>query len=168
MKITSKNTSTNRAVAGFTLMEVAIVVAIVGIVSTIGFYNFLNGMPNRRVKEASRELYAAFQRASIEALNRNQNVTLTLDPVAESFRIDDAGGNNIRIFAFANGIDLYNIAAPGNTITYTPRGMLTGVSRSALLQYAPDNNGAVKMGVRVTTTGSISLIDEITDVAYAW
>ncbi len=169
MKTISTNVSNNTIISGFTLMEVMVVIAIIGIVSATGMYSFLNSMPNRKVKAASRDLYEAFQEANIQALNRDQNVTLTLNPVLDSFTINDANGNNITQVTFANDIDLYNVTAPGNTFTYTPRGMLTGVSASALLQYAPNNNAAIRIGVRATTTGGIALVDDISEAGdFAW
>ena len=144
---------------GFTLIEVMVTIAILGILTGISFYCFLNGLPERRVRAASRNLYAGLQETRSEAVKRGERITITFDPAADSYRITDANGNQIGGHSFAEYIDLYEVTRKDNSFTYNSRGM--GVSATARIQYFKP--GSAKMGVRVTSAGAIALIDEKDD-----
>ncbi len=173
MKVSGLNFSNVKAVSGFTLIELMMVIAIIGIVSATSVYSYLGGNPDRRVRGASRDLYAGFREASSQAVIRSRNVTITFNfGATDSYTISDVGGN-IETNIFPAWINLYGLAggSGANAFVYNPRGMINppGASGSVLIQYAPNNNAATDMGVRVTTAGGISLIDQITDSAdYAW
>ena len=170
MKVPNSKFSHIKTTSGFTLIELMVVIAIIGIVSATTVYSYLGGNPDRRVRGASRDLYAGFREASAQAVNRSRNVTITFNfGATDSYTISDIGGN-IETNTFPAWIDLYNLAggSGANTFVYNSRGMINGISGSLLIQYAPNNNAATKMGVRVTSAGGISLIDETTDPGFAW
>lgn len=140
---------------GFTLIEVMVSLAILGILAGISAYSFLNGLPERRVRAGSRHLYAGFQEARSEAVKRGEKVTIRFDIAADSFRITDANNKQIGSHTFAGYMDLYE-ATRDNSFTYNSRGM--GESGSVRIRYY--KAGAAKRGVRVTSAGGIALIDE--------
>lgn len=68
----------NRYDKGFTMIELMIVVAIVGIASTIAIPNFLEMIRQSQLKEAALEVANKLTTARMAAMNRNKAVTVAL------------------------------------------------------------------------------------------
>jgi len=64
---------------GFTLIELIIVVVLIGLMSAIAIPNFINWLPNYRLKAATRQLYGAAMKAKGEAVKRNVNCALSFN-----------------------------------------------------------------------------------------
>jgi prepilin-type N-terminal cleavage/methylation domain-containing protein len=68
---------------GFTLIELIVVIAIIGVLSTIGFLNIRRDTP--QVREAARILAADFMRARTEAIRLNTTVAMKIDAATDSY-----------------------------------------------------------------------------------
>jgi type IV fimbrial biogenesis protein FimT len=66
-----------RANRGFTLPELLIVVAVMGVMLGAGVPSFVEFIKNQRVKTASFDLFSSLIVARSEAITRNTNVTVT-------------------------------------------------------------------------------------------
>ncbi len=64
---------------GFTLVEVMVVVAILGIIAAIGTTGLLRSLPAMRLKSAARDIFSASMQAKAEAVRRGENVTILFD-----------------------------------------------------------------------------------------
>ena len=64
---------------GFTLIEVIIVVAVIGIMTAIVIPSISSWLPNYRLKNAARALYGAAMKAKGEAVKRNVNCALSFN-----------------------------------------------------------------------------------------
>jgi prepilin-type N-terminal cleavage/methylation domain-containing protein len=62
--------------SGFTLVELIIVVAMVAVISAFALPNFLDWLPNYRLRAAAHDLFSNFQKAKLEAIKRNINTTV--------------------------------------------------------------------------------------------
>ncbi|MCI5125053.1 MAG: prepilin-type N-terminal cleavage/methylation domain-containing protein [Candidatus Electrothrix sp. AR5] len=61
---------------GFTFAELMVVIAVIGVLSAVGIPSFMRGMPERRLKNATRNLYADLQKARLLAVKENRDITV--------------------------------------------------------------------------------------------
>lgn len=56
------------------------VIAIIGVLSAIALPSLLGNLPEKRLKNAARNLYSDMQRARLQAVKENTPLTVTFDP----------------------------------------------------------------------------------------
>ena len=61
-----------RKKAGFTLTELVIVIAVLGLLTAVGVPSFLSWLPKYRLKSAARDLYSNLQLAKMAAIKYNK------------------------------------------------------------------------------------------------
>lgn len=64
---------------GFTLMELMIVIAVIGILVGIAVPGIIGWLPNYRFRAAREDLFSNFQKAKLTAIKRNCNCTITFN-----------------------------------------------------------------------------------------
>jgi len=79
-------THSNHA-AAFTLIEIMMVVAIVGLTLTMGFPAFLRGMKREGMGKAERDLVQACQEARRAAIMNNQTTDLVIRPLDHTISV---------------------------------------------------------------------------------
>lgn len=65
--------------SGFTVIEVMVVIAIIGIMSAIAIPAFSTWLPNYRLRSAARDLYSNFQLAKLTAIKNNTYCAVTFN-----------------------------------------------------------------------------------------
>lgn len=76
---------------GFTLVELAIVLAIIGIAAAIGIPNWVAGKPLRELKGAARQVFGEFMRAKGRAMSTMQAQCVEFDVIMKSMRLMEGG-----------------------------------------------------------------------------
>jgi len=119
----SRRKQTARSRAGFTLIELMVVIAIIGIVASITIPWLLN--PERRVKKVARELIGDMQQARVNAVKQNQNWRIDFDPGSNSYEVVDTEGadpekvvKTVRFTSHAEGVGYGDGCGGGNLVSY--------------------------------------------------
>lgn len=163
--------------AGFTLVELMIVVAIMGILAGIAYPLMLSWLPNMRVRGAARDVYSVMQRAKAEAIERGGNVAIVFNTAANTYtmfvdansnRLLDAGELPLLSSGpMPNGVAFDNRAAPplpaievkgaddivdgvsfaSNAVAFTPRGLPVGTGTVALFVAATGRQRTVTVTI---------------------
>jgi type IV fimbrial biogenesis protein FimT len=129
--------------AGFTLAELMVVVAILGILSAFATPAVKSLVVNERIKSASFDLTAALTQARSEAIKQNGAVTLT--PV---------GGTT----SWANG---WNVTAPDATVIST-QGAYTSIAITGPTSIVYNRSGRSSSATTVTLQIGSATTDSIT------
>jgi len=80
---------------GFTLIELIVTIAVLGIMTAIAIPGFSRWLPNQRLKVAARDLFSNMQLAKMGAVRDNADWAVVFDTVASRYLIcSDAGDGN--------------------------------------------------------------------------
>lgn len=149
--------------AGFTVVELLIVIAIMGILAGVAFPMMLNWLPNMRLRGAARDVYSVMQRARAEAIERGVNVTVGFNTATDAYILfldNGAGGGNadndvldgsepalLRSGPLPNGVafdpdpavvaDGDGVSFGGNALVFTPRGLPAGIGNGTVALWVP-------------------------------
>ena len=163
--------------AGFTMVELMIVIAVIAILTAIAVPNIISWLPNYRLKSAARDVVSNFQKAKMGAVKRNKDVVIQFTPGAYAASgqvgsyqvfVDDGSGGGIEGDGIQNGservlaqvtmpknVSLYNTTFPGHLTGFNSRGLPTsGVATYFALMR---NNNSRYYRIALSPAGSIRL-----------
>jgi type IV fimbrial biogenesis protein FimT len=157
--------------AGFTMVELMIVIAVIAILTAIAVPNIINWLPNYRVKAAARDLFSNMQKARMQAVKENKNIVTRFDAsINPGFYYFDTNNDNaytpseykIDLSTYGSGVDYGTGSATSNwngdnctqaaSITFNSRG--TSNSRTVYIQ---NKNKDICYAITPRSSGSIKL-----------
>ena len=138
---------------GFTLMEVMIVIAIIGILCGIATPNLIKWLPKQRVGSAARELKSTLEFARISAVKTNTDVTANFNWVPPSVTVVDSGGNTLRTRRFSDGVKLRDLDL-GFSVTFNGHGF---ASQSGWVTVENVNDSTISRIIKLTLGGNTSI-----------
>ncbi|MFW2331497.1 MAG: pilus assembly FimT family protein [Nitrospinota bacterium] len=110
MRHLSVQSATSR---GFTLIEMLVVIAIVGILTSIVYFSGSAVLPHKRIDNATNSVKAIIKRARSEAITQSADRALRINPTAETFelKVDLADTTNIQTLDLTGGLAEINTLA---------------------------------------------------------
>ncbi|WP_332671270.1 GspH/FimT family pseudopilin [Aromatoleum sp.] len=132
---------------GFSLVELMVTVAVIGILAGVGYPSFQELLASQRVRVATSALYDSLLIARSEALKRNIATQFVTDNLAEGWSID-AGGRDVHSQGPLTALT-FEPHAPA--IQYGPTGRLA-VGAATEIEVTAAGTSAVRC-IRLDTTG---------------
>lgn len=81
MKVSARNQR------GFTLIEILVIIAIIGILAAVAVNGTVSWMSGMELKATARDLFSALQSARIKAIKTNQDITVVFKPAKNTYSI---------------------------------------------------------------------------------
>lgn len=142
--------------SGFTVVEIVIVIAVIGILAGFAVPNFLAWLPGYQLKSAARNLQGDLQRARFESIQRGNAVAVVFVPGAGNAGRYDimVGANSIKEVRMPSRVTLQ----VGPTITYNSRGLLNNL---AVVDVDLTNNQGTLARISTNPSGRVRILRSV-------
>ena len=148
---------------GFTLTELTLTLAVLGIMSAISIPSYFSWLPRHRLQTSVRHIYDDMNMARSTAVRTNSDIGIEFNTSNENYRIFidadqdqalDEGETVMSTGTLESGVDITESTFTNHTYGFNSRGMSAGTTGDVRLT----NSSGLFLGVRVTTSGTLSII----------
>jgi prepilin-type N-terminal cleavage/methylation domain-containing protein len=153
----------------FTLVELCVVIAIIGIIALIAAPNMVTGLPKYRIKRAARDITSKIRAARSEAIKTSDNINIEFNTSTNRYKIgedwypdgslSDYYGSGVS-FGVGNSGESDECTFPDNTdgnctVTLNSMGMSNATGSDPAIYLT--NTEAAAYRIVINTAGNISL-----------
>jgi type IV fimbrial biogenesis protein FimT len=148
---------------GFTLTELTVALAVLGIMSAISIPSYFSWLPRHRLQTSVRQIYDDMNMARSRAVKTNADIGIEFIPSNETYRIFidadqdqtyDAGETVIRTGTLEDDVNITETTLTNHTYGFNSRGMSADTTGDIHLT----NSTGLLLGVRVNVAGGLSII----------
>ena len=159
---------------GFTLTELTVTLALLGIMSAISIPSYFSWLPRHRLQTSVRHIYDDMNMARSRAVKNNTAAVAIFDISSDTYTVYldtssplnwtlDAGETVISTGTLENDVDITGSTFTNNKYGFNSRGMSAGGTGEVRLT----NPSGLFLGVRVNTSGCLTIINS-TDGGTNW
>jgi len=158
---------------GFTLIELTVTLALLGIMSAISIPSYFSWLPRHRLQTSVRHIYDDMNMARSRAVKTNADIGIQFNTSNENYRIFidanqdqtlvDTVDTVLSTGTLENDVDITGSTFTNNTYGFNSRGMSAGGTGEVRLT----NPSGLFLGVRVNTSGCLTVINS-TDGGTTW
>jgi type IV fimbrial biogenesis protein FimT len=143
--------------AGFSLLELMVVIVIIGILAAVTVPNMGGWLGKRDLDSISRQIYSDFQRARSEAISRGRTVTIQINKGAGWYEIHDSTGSQIVTqTTMPNNITIANTTfITVDTSGINSRGFAT--KPGSIIIHSSTSSGGKDRTINLTLGGAVSI-----------
>ncbi|MBE0510935.1 MAG: GspH/FimT family pseudopilin [Gammaproteobacteria bacterium] len=145
-----------RKTRGFTLIELAVVIAVLGIIAMIAMPNYQDMMVQQRLGSAAQQLHTSLMLARSEAIKRNADVRIQRSGANWGGGweiINVADGDMITPHDPLNGVTVTTDPATLTQITFNRTGRSSSIGEIFTICSNPERGGTERI-IRMETSGS--------------
>jgi len=139
------------SVGGVTLIELAVVMAIVGIMALFMAPAIGEWMDNFRIRQAARDIASTLQQAKMQTISTRTAHSVTFTPATSTYQLTP-GGSATQV---PKGVAIANTDFAGDVIQFNPNG--TSSSTSVNDSIYINNTKGKQYRIRVSPSGNISM-----------
>jgi Tfp pilus assembly protein FimT len=143
---------------GFSMLQLIIVVAVIGIVSTFALINFRSSKETIKLQNSLRLLASRLEKARVDAVRRHTTTTLQFtDPSSYNINMDfnNNGSPVTRTYAFEPGVRVFSGQLP--TVTFNWRGATQTAGSSCVVTFSVVNSIGNILNVDVSGSGDVTV-----------